>query len=158
MKVLIVSVALASVLGVASAQAQTSAPLGVWLTQDRDAQVRIASCGDALCGTIIWVKDPIDPATGRPETDKHNPDPAKRSRPLVGTPIMLGMRPSGPGRWSGHFYNTRDGRTYHGNLIVAGDASVRAEGCMLICMGETWQRVETTAKPAGPAGKQRGRS
>jgi uncharacterized protein (DUF2147 family) len=127
--------------------AQGSAPSGVWLTQDGDAQVRIDTCGDTLCGTIIWIKNPVDPETGRPLTDRRNPDPAKRSRSIVGTTIMFGMRPNGPGRWSGHFYNTRDGGTYDGNLIITGDTTVKAEGCMLICMGETWQKIEN-AKPA----------
>jgi uncharacterized protein (DUF2147 family) len=140
-----------------TAHAQGAAPSGVWLTQDGDAQVRIASCGDALCGTIIWIKDPADPETGRPLTDKRNPDPAKRDRSIVGTTIMFGMRPSGSGRWSGKFYNTRDGQTYDGNLIVTGDATVKAEGCMLICMGETWQKVEN-ATPATAGKKKNGKA
>jgi len=137
--------------------AQGSAPNGVWLTQDGDAHVRIAGCGDALCGTIVWVKDPIDSETGRPETDKHNPDPAKRNRSIVGTTIMFGMRPSGAGRWSGQFYNTRDGQTYAGNLIVTGDTTVKAEGCMIICMGENWRKVDA-ARPVTAGKKKNGKA
>ena len=33
---------------------------------------------------------------------------------------MYGMQPSGPDQWSGHFYNSDDGKTYEGNLIVLG--------------------------------------
>lgn len=137
--------------------AQGAIPDGVWLTQDRDAHVRIANCGDALCGTIIWIKDPIDPETDRPLTDKRNPDPAKRERSVVGTTIMFGMRPSGAGRWSGRFYNTRDGQTYEGNLIVTGDATVKAEGCMIICMGETWQKIDAP-RPAAAGKKKNGKA
>jgi uncharacterized protein (DUF2147 family) len=124
------------------AGAQTTGPAGVWLTQKGDAQVRVAPCGAALCGTIIWLKDPIDSETGRPITDKLNPDPARRNRPIIGLQIMFGMTPSGQDRWSGHFYNSDDGKTYQGNLVQLGPTSVRAEGCFLICMGETWQRVK----------------
>jgi uncharacterized protein (DUF2147 family) len=133
-------------------------PLGVWLTKDADAHVRIADCGGALCGTIVWLKDPIDDATGRPMTDKHNPDPAMRHRPVLGIQVMYAMHPSGPDRWSGSFYNSDDGRTYDGNLIILGPASVKVEGCLIICLGETWQRVDTAAKPARANGKSRNKS
>jgi uncharacterized protein (DUF2147 family) len=124
-------------------------PAGVWLTKDQDAHVRIADCGGAICGTIVWLKDPIDKATGKPPTDEHNPDAARRSRPLHGIQVMYGMRPSGPGKWTGHLYNADDGKTYAGNLVVLGPDSVKVEGCLVgICMGETWQRVQSAARPA----------
>lgn len=138
--------------------ARAESPVGVWLTKDADAHVRIAQCGGALCGTIVWLKDPIDDATGRPMTDKHNADPAKRNRPVLGIHVMYGMRPNGPGRWSGHFYNSDDGRTYGGNLVMLGPSSVKVEGCLIVCMGETWRRVETTAKPARPGARQRNKT
>jgi len=133
--------------------ARAEGPLGVWLTKDADAHVRIADCGGALCGTIIWLKDPIDNATGRPLADKHNPDPAQRTRPVLGLHVMYGMQPSGPDRWSGRFYNSDDGNTYAGNLIVLSPSTVKVEGCLIICMGETWQRVETAVSPPRPRNK-----
>lgn len=126
-----------------AAGAHAQSPLGLWLTKDADAHVRIAECGGGLCGTIIWLKDPIDDATGKPMTDKYNPDPTKRDRPVLGLQVMYGMQPNSPGRWSGRFYNSDDGKTYDGNLIVLGADSIRVEGCfLLICMGETWRRVD----------------
>ena len=56
-------------------------PKGVWLAQD-GARVRVGPCGGALCATIATPKSAVDPETGRPWTDKNNPDPA-RNRPLV---------------------------------------------------------------------------
>jgi uncharacterized protein (DUF2147 family) len=139
--------------------AQAESPTGTWLTKDADAHVRISECGGALCGTIVWLKDPIDDATGRPMTDKHNSDPARRNRPVLGIQIMYGMRPNGPGKWSGRFYNSDDGKTYDGNLVVLGPSSVKVEGCLIgICMGETWRRVTTTARPARAIGKPRNKT
>jgi uncharacterized protein (DUF2147 family) len=138
--------------------ARAEGPRGIWLTKDADAHVRIADCGGALCGTIVWLKDPIDDATGRPMLDKHNPDPVKRNRPILGISVMYGMRPSGPGKWSGHFYNSDDGKTYVGNLLVLDRSTVKVEGCLIICMGETWHRVDTTAKPARPVGRPRNKT
>ena len=91
---------------IASAFAADAA--GTWFTADKDSQVRIANCGGALCGTLIWLKEPNDPATGRPKTDKNNADSGKQNRPLLGVQIVLGMKPgSTPQQWSGDVYNAR---------------------------------------------------
>ena len=57
--------------------------------------MRITNCGGALCGALVWLKEPNDPATGQPKTDKNNADASKQSRPLLGVQIVLGMKPSG---------------------------------------------------------------
>jgi hypothetical protein len=75
-------------------------PKGLWLAQD-GARVKVGPCGGALCATIATPKSAVDPETGRPWTDKNNPDPAQRGRPLVGVPVLYGLVPDGPGRWSG---------------------------------------------------------
>jgi len=61
-------------------------PKGLWLAQD-GAHVKVGPCGAALCATIAAPKSAYDPETGRPWTDKNNPDPARRGRPL-GVPLM----------------------------------------------------------------------
>src|ERR1700752_3162294 len=84
-------------------------PTGTWITEGGTATVRIAGCAAALCGTIIPLKEPNDPATGRPKTDKHNPDASKRDRPVIGIQIVFGMKPSGTAdKWSGQVYNAED--------------------------------------------------
>jgi hypothetical protein len=50
-------------------------PKGLWLAQD-GAHVKVGPCGAALCATIAAPKSAYDPETGRPWTDKNNPDPA----------------------------------------------------------------------------------
>ena len=67
-------------------------PWGTWYTKDNESQILIANCGGALCGSLVWLREPNDRATGQPLTDKHNPDPMKQSRPLLGIQIVLGMR------------------------------------------------------------------
>ena len=153
------SIACAVALLAATVPARAQSPAGVWLTKDADARVRIADCGGAICGTIVWLKDPIDKNTGKPPVDSHNPDPAKQSRPMMGIKVMYGMKPAGPGKWTGRLYNADDGKTYEGNLMVLGPDNVKVEGCLIgICMGETWQRVQSTARPARSAAKSHSRS
>jgi len=116
---------------------------GTWLTGDKEGQVRIVNCGGALCGNLVWLKEPNDPATGRPKTDKHNADASKQSRPLLGVPVVLAMKPSGPGQWSGEVYNAEDGKTYSGSLTLTGPDTAALKGCVLsiLCKSQTWTRV-----------------
>jgi uncharacterized protein (DUF2147 family) len=128
-------------LGFAGIEPTRAEPTGIWLDKD-GGTVRIRPCGDALCGTIASVRPRLDPATGRPWTDKKNADPGKRARPLVGVQVLIAMRPSGPGKWSGRLYNADDGKTYSGNLVELGPGSIRVEGCWLgMCGGENLRRA-----------------
>jgi uncharacterized protein (DUF2147 family) len=126
-----------------SQTAAAAEALGTWYTGDKESQVRIVNCGGALCGTLVWLKEPNDPATGRPKTDKHNADASKQNRPLLGVPIVLGMKPNGSGQWSGEVYNAEDGKTYSGSFTLTGPDSADLKGCVLsiLCKSQTWTRV-----------------
>jgi uncharacterized protein (DUF2147 family) len=118
--------------------------LGIWYTGDKESQVKIVNCGGALCGTLVWLKQPNDPATGRPKTDKNNTDASKQGRPLLAVPIMLGMKPSGvPNQWSGDVYNATDGKTYSGSFTLTSPNTADLKGCVLsiICKSQTWTRA-----------------
>jgi uncharacterized protein (DUF2147 family) len=119
-------------------------PIGTWLTQTGGSRIRIADCGGALCGTIVWLKEPNDAETGKPKTDKNNSDASKRSRPLIGVQIVLGMKPSGTDKWSGQVYNAEDGKTYSGSLTYSGGDALQLQGCALgglICKGQAWTKA-----------------
>ncbi len=130
-----------STFSIANAQDAASAT-GVWQTEKGDAHVRVGPCGSALCGKIARLRDPIDPQTGKPQTDDKNPNPALASRPMIGLSLFNSMRPTGPGSWAGLIYNADDGRYYESKVTVLGPSSLRVEGCVgAICGGETWSRV-----------------
>lgn len=115
---------------------------GLWLTEKGDARIHVTRCGHALCGKVVWLRDAIDPDTGRPQTDSKNPNPALASRPMVGVQLFIGMNPSGPGRWAGRIYNADDGGIYDSNLALMGPRELRVEGCLgAFCGGETWTRL-----------------
>jgi uncharacterized protein (DUF2147 family) len=117
-------------------------PTGLWLAKD-GARVSITSCGDELCGVMASTPAANDPATGAPWTDKNNRDPTLRGRPLAGVPVLIGMQPKGNGKWSGHLYNTDDGKTYSGNLIEIDANTIRIEGCLLfLCGGDNLTRIQ----------------
>jgi uncharacterized protein (DUF2147 family) len=134
---------IAALLAAPSARAQSaSEPTGVWLTQAGDARVKIGKCSGGICGVIVWLRDPINPATGKPQVDDKNPNPALARRPMIGLPLFSGMRPSGPNRWSGQIYNADDGNSYASSVSVTGADTLRVEGCVgALCGGESWARV-----------------
>ena len=134
---------LAALLGASAAHAQADGQAtGVWLTQAGDARVRVSKCGSGLCGVIVGLRDPIDSATGKPQADDKNPNPALKKRPIIGLPLFSGMQPSGPNRWSGQIYNADDGSTYVSHVSLAGPDMLKVEGCMgALCGGENWTRA-----------------
>jgi uncharacterized protein (DUF2147 family) len=125
--------------------AQAASPLGTWLTEDREATIKISRCGNALCGHIATLREPRDPATGRPKTDEFNRDAKLRDRPLIGVQIVIRMRPNGrPGQWTGQVYNPEDGGFYPAKLTLLSARSLRLEGCIapeVLCDGQTWSRT-----------------
>jgi uncharacterized protein (DUF2147 family) len=123
-----------AVLTLTAGTAQAADPTGVWLTADQSARIRVEKCPDGYWGSIDWEKVP--------GTDSKNPDPAKRGRPLLGTPILIGMKPSEPNKWDGKVYNPKEGSTWNVSIILEDANRLKLQGCMLIfCGGETWTRV-----------------
>ena len=105
-----------------TAQAQDVS--GTWLRDSGASRVRFAKCGEAMCGTLAWLKDTNGPAK-------------------VGQRIFYDMKPSGDGKWSGSAFNPEDGKTYSGTMTLAGD-KLTTSGCVLgglICRSVTWNRA-----------------
>jgi uncharacterized protein (DUF2147 family) len=114
---------------------------GIWLTQAGDAKVRVSKCGGGICGVVVWLREPADPATGKPQVDDKNPNPSLARRPIIGLPLFSGMTASGPNRWSGQIYNADDGSSYASNISLSGPDTLRVEGCVgAFCGGENWTR------------------
>src|SRR5262245_43647545 len=151
------SVALAGLSSPAFAAPAPAAPepVGDWLVADKVAVVRVAPCTPgqpALCGHIVWTKGPAG-------TDKNNPDPAKRSRSVIGLPTILNMKPTTPNKWEGEIYNAEDGKTYSGNISLVNENVLRIEGCVLgfLCGGQNWTRTKcedpVPSPPARPGAR-----
>ncbi len=125
-----------------AATANEGSAIGLWLTEKSDARIHVTQCGRALCGKVVWLKDPIDPATGKPQTDDKNPNPSLASRPMVGVQLFIGMNPTGPNTWAGRIYNGDDGKVYESKVSLQGPGSLRVEGCVgAFCGGENWSRL-----------------
>lgn len=114
---------------------------GTWLTQAGDARIAVSRCGLEICGRIVWLKDPIDGATGKAQTDDKNPNPSLAKRKILGLSILSAMKPKGAS-WSGSIYNADDGKTYATTIVLMNENSLKVTGCVgSLCGSETWSRV-----------------
>ncbi len=136
--------------------AHAAGPLeGRWLTQEGRAIVEIAPCksggGKVQCGTIMWLKDPNNPDTGKPRRDIHNPDESLQRRPVIGLQSLWNIVPNTEGAWNAVSYDPRNGEEHEITMTPNKDASkVVLKGCGLgglICRSQTW----TKAPDAAPA-------
>lgn len=139
-----VSFLFGSLLAAASAGAQSSTPIGVWLHANQRIQVEIAPCGDKLCGRMIWFRWPND-AGGLPLVDLKNVNPALRTRPLLGLTILHGLYRTGERTWEGgKIYNPDDGVDYDSVMTIHADGTLRVRAYVLVpLLGKTliWTRV-----------------
>jgi uncharacterized protein (DUF2147 family) len=117
--------------------ALAQSPTGEWRVKDGTADIRVVDCGGALWGVIAWTQGG---ATNK-DTDKNNPDPALRDRPVLGLPILINMQPS-EGRWEGSVYNAENGKTYDSSISLVSPDVLAIQGCVLgfLCGGEEWTR------------------
>ena len=122
---------------VSAIEASEPSPVGEWLVEDGEASIRIEECGNNLCGVVSGAKN-------WNETDSKNPNPELRNRPIIGTPILLDMKPAKSNRWEGRAYNSKNGQTYTANISLNNPQSLRVEGCVFggfVCGGQNWTRV-----------------
>jgi len=130
--------------------ASAADPAGEWLVKDGNAHIRLEHCANGLWGFVSWVRTPA--------ADSRNPDPAKRTRSIVGVPIVRGMTSTKPNRWEGEVYNADNGRMYSASITLIRDDVLRIEGCVLgglFCGGENWTRVQqTTDRKPGTSGSK----
>ena len=136
-----------------------AAPIeGTWLAP-RQAEITVVPCGSDYCGELSWIVIPTehsaecraDKAKFESEMlDYQNPNPAMRSRSLIGLQMMTLTPTNDPNRYDVHIYNTEDGKSYDGAAVVAGDTlnlqqCMGAEMCMTV---QSWPRLPT--RPGTP--------
>jgi uncharacterized protein (DUF2147 family) len=128
---------------VAARASQGSSPVGLWKTED--AQIEIYEEDGKLSGRIATLNKQYM-SDGIEKTDISNPDPEKRSRPLIGLVFMTGFTPEGSGRWDhGTVYDPKTGHTYASFLEYDGGDTLRLRGYIGISLiGRTavWTKVK----------------
>lgn len=124
-----------AILAAPAGAAPAGDPSGLWLTETGHSRIRIVPCGGGYCGTIVS-------APGK-ALDAHNPDPALRSRSVIGVQILDARKPDGSG-YSGTLYNPNDGKTYSGLMKMTHPDTLEVSGCVLgfLCKSQVWTRTK----------------
>jgi len=126
----------------ASRAAEVPPVAGTWLSGDGDGWIEITQSGPGLSGVIKGSPNGDD---GRPDADTQNPDPALRSRPLIGLELFQGFSWDGDGRWSGGtIYDPDSGKTYRCIITWVDENTLKVRGYVGVPMlgrTETWTRV-----------------
>jgi uncharacterized protein (DUF2147 family) len=102
----------------------SDSPIGDWQTEGKGT-VRIAKCGNALCGYVL----------GSSSNEK-------------GEAILINMKPKTERQWTGGVYSQDSGQTYYGTMSMKGINTLRVEACALgrfYCSGNNWSRITRRA-------------
>jgi hypothetical protein len=103
--------------------ASSDSPIGDWQTEGKGT-VRIAKCGNALCGFTLG------PSNERGEA------------------ILINMKPKTERQWTGGVYSQHSGETYYGTMSTKGINTLRVEACTVgrfYCSGNNWSRITRRA-------------
>lgn len=124
-------------------------PTGLWLIADERARIRVEKCGaqDAqICGFVVWMKSPLDD-DGKPRVDSKNPDPKKRTRPVLGHQMMMGLKPGPDDRYRGKVYDYEEGKFVDVSVSIDDSDELEIHGCLLaiLCGSQSWTRVTDVA-------------
>jgi uncharacterized protein (DUF2147 family) len=109
---------------------------GEWWTPGFNSRVKIGTCGESLCGVIVWLW----------EETPH--DKIADKQPLVGRQLFVDLKATRPGAASGRVYNPEDGHLYRANIELKAANTLELQGCFLfICTRQLWRRVDPTTCP-----------
>ena len=123
----------AALLAAVPATAAAQSPIeGVWSNPKRSVTVRIAPCGQALCGRVVS-------ATAKAKADAAEGGTSN----LVGATILSNLTPAGANKWKGRVFMPKANRHATGNLSLSGRDRLNVQGCLLgiLCKSQTWTRV-----------------
>ena len=134
------ALALAGAAMALAAPASAADPItGRWITEDRDAVITIAPCGSNLCGKISRFL--VAPPQGVDQRDINNPDKSKRSRKLLGTPVLTSFSEDGD-LWRGRIYDPKSGKDYRSVIRLTSASKLEVKGCLgPFCQTQNWTRA-----------------
>ena len=104
------------------------AVLGMWLTEKKDAGIKIMKCSGEYCGRLTWLKAPKND-DGSDKLDTKNPDEAKKARKMIGIMMIWGMEYKGDGKYAdGRIYAPDDGKTYKAKMTLKDNDTLAVRG------------------------------
>jgi uncharacterized protein (DUF2147 family) len=106
---------------------------GVWANPNGTVQVRTGSCGDKICGWIVW-------ASPKAQEDAHK----KGVNQLIGTELLRSYRAIDRAHWAGQVYIPDMQSAYYSTITMVDPQTLNIKGCILgglLCKAQIWRRV-----------------
>ena len=130
-----------------AAKAQdANAIVGVWESGNGKARVKIDNIDGKFYGRIVWLKEPNDPATGKPKTDVNNSDASMKNVPLRGYRMLKDFQYKGKGIWEeGTIYDPESGNTYTSVITMKDENTLDIRGYVGVKTfgrSDTWRRLK----------------
>ncbi len=124
--------------------------VGTWLDGEKKAHIEIYKQGAKYYGKIVWLSEPVYPATdrmaGKEKVDRENPDVKLRTRPVLGIVILRDFVYSGNNVWEqGRVYRPTNGKDYKCKMTLTSPDSLNVRGFVgfsLFGETQTWTRVK----------------
>ena len=98
---------------------------GNWTRSDGTVRMSVVSCGNQICATNTWIKDP-------------------NSGEAVGDKLIMTLAPHGTSVLAGSAYDVRRAASYSVQISVQND-QMQTRGCMLVgvvCKSLNWIRAQ----------------
>jgi len=124
----------------------SNAIVGVWEPGSGKARVKIDNIEGKYYGRIVWLKEPNDPATGKPKTDINNSDESMKNVPLRGYRMLKDFEYKGNGVWeNGTIYDPETGNTYTSVITMKDENTLDIRGYVGVKTfgrSDTWRKLK----------------
>ena len=140
MRAAVMASTISAALGLATPVLAAGSIDGNWITEEKDAVVKIGKCGATVCGRIH--KYLVTPPNGVNQKDVNNPNKSLRNRKLLGTAVLTGFKQDGK-KWRGRIYDPKTGKSYRSEVTLTSANRLKVKGCIaFICQGQNWTRAK----------------
>lgn len=102
---------------------------GKWMSSEKNLIVQVYKAGSQFKAKIVWFND--DPSKPMDEwRDTHNPNPALRSRRILGLEILKGLKyDQGGNSWEdGIVYDAKHGRDWNASAYIDKKGLLKVRG------------------------------
>ena len=117
-----------------AAASQPAGPIeGHWLNPQRTVLIRLAPCGEAMCGTVTWAAQRAQQAA------------KKGADTLVGARLLSDFRPTKNDQWKGKVFVPDLDLRVGGKIQVIDESRLKVSGCVLggmMCRSQVWTRSD----------------
>lgn len=106
---------------------------GIWRNEADSVRIRVARCGQGLCGTVVQASAKARADAARGGTER-----------LVGTQLFHDFRRGDDGLWYGRVYVPDIDQLFDGTIEQTGPDTIVGTGCLFAgfgCKSQTWRRV-----------------